>query len=501
MGDRPGSSLVSITESGETLRFFADSYLTTLAIALVVSYLGVFVVLKRIVFLGITLAQAAAAGIALVFFAQGYLTPGSAFSELLESYGPTFSALGVSTAAVAAFALPGEPKRLSRETLLGLGYAFFAGVSILLVWCSPKGVDELKNLLAGDVLFAREHMTLLLTGLGLVALLHGVFRKEFLLVSYDHDFASIHLNVKLYDLLLALSLGVAVSLALKVAGILLVFAFLAVPAASGLMVGRKLGHATAIALGVALSSSILGWTVATRVDLPVSPTISCFLVAHAALAAAVSRLHSRVLSWSYVGLVAILASLAVAGGFHVLRRPAGPSVARIEAAAVAAAGPRPEDMLQAFRAAGTPEDQQRTAEQLAKVEDQRVLDDFVKIALSRDEDAREIALAALEKSAARARALHALEPHLRAARADVRLHAAFGLVRFDDPRGIAVAVGTLRDPEAKNGTREEAIDLLLRLNPSGEAFRYDPFASDGANQEAVRSWEEWGRKTPTSRPR
>jgi len=484
---------MTVTEYGETLRFFTDSYLTTLAIALVVSYLGVFVVLKRIVFLGITLAQAAAAGIALVFFVQPWFTPGGFFSELLENYGPTFAALGVSTAGVAAFALPGEPKRLSRETILGLGYTFFAGVAILLVVKSPKGMDELKDLLAGDVLFASGRMALLLTGLGLVALLHAVFRKEFLLTSYDHDFASIHLRVRLYEVLLALSLGVAVSLALNVAGILLVFGYLAVPAAAGLLLGKKLGHTTIIALEVALSSSILGWITAIHEELPVSPTIACFLIAHAALAAVIARFHRWYLTWTYLAAVSLGAALAIAAAVHVLGKPNQVEAPPQAAVAVlqSAAAPAGVELLTAFRSANTAEDQQRSAEQLAKVEDQRILDDFVRIALGRDEDAREIAFAALAKCGDRARATHALEPHLHSPKAGVRLHAASALMRLEDRRGLVATVAMLADPAVKEGTRKEAIDLLLSAHPDGKAFGYDAFASDATNSDAVRAWETW----------
>jgi len=476
----------------ETLRFFADSYLATIAIALVVTYLGVFVVLKRIVFLGITLAQAAAAGIALVFFVQGYLPGGGWLDEVLESYGPTVSALAVSTLGVAAFALPGDPKRLSRETLLGLGYVLFSGASIVLVWWSPKGTEELKNLLAGDVLFAREHLKLLLTGLGLVALLHASLRKEFLVVSYDPDFASAgRLPVRLYDVLLALSLGVAVSLALKVAGILLVFAFLAVPPAAGLLVGKRLSHATLIALGVALASSVLGWSVARREDLPVSPTIACFLVAHAAVAAAVAKAHRRPLTWLFLGEVAFFAAVALGAALHVLGRPDGKETASHVESVVASPPPTGDELVAAFRTATTTETQKALAEQLAASSDQRIVDEFVKAVLTREEEGRELALAIVAEKGDRTRSIKALEPLLRATKADLRLHAAMALVRFEDARGLEAVVQTLGDAESKPGTREEAHAFLVKLNPGGEAFGYDAFGTRESNRAAIAAWEKW----------
>ena len=67
------------------------------------------------------------AGIALAFFVQGRMGHDTALAEAVEQYGPTTAALGVSTIGVLGFALPAESKRVSREALLGLGYALFGG--------------------------------------------------------------------------------------------------------------------------------------------------------------------------------------------------------------------------------------------------------------------------------------------------------------------------------------------------------------------------------------
>jgi zinc transport system permease protein len=478
----------------ETLEFFSESYLATLAIALVVSYLGVYVVLKRIVFLGITLAQAAAAGIALVFFVQGFIAPGGWFDSVLETYGPTVSALGVSSAGVAAFALPGEPKKLSREALLGLGYSFFAGVSILLVWWSPKGVDELKNLLAGDVLFAHEHLRSLLVGLGLVAALHALFRKEFLLTSYDPDFArTARLPVKTYEVLLALSLGVAVSLALKVAGILLVFAFLAISPVAGLTLGRRLAHAKIIALGVAASSSLLGWIAATRANLPVSPTIACFLVLHAAVAAAIGRWRNPWLVRGFHGFVATLATLALAAAVHVTLRKEAPRPLPVMPAAEASKLAAKTALLATYRSAISPDTIGAATRAVLDQHDGDLLEELIHAALGREEDAREATFDALAKATDTKPVQEGLEKHLGSPRLDVRLHAAIELTHMGDARGVALLLDTLASSAAPPGTREEAVMGLLKAYPEGEAFGYDPFKGQRENEKAVLAWNAWWR--------
>lgn len=490
-----------------TYELLADSYLATLAIALVIAYLGVFVVLKRIVFLGITLAQAASAGVALSFFVQGRLGHDTAFAEAVEHHGPTVSALGVSTLGVLGFALPAESKRISREALLGLGYALFGGASILLVWVSPKGVDELKNLLAGDVLFARSQLPTLLVGLGAVALLHACLRKEFLLTSYDPEFArTLRMPVKLYDLLLALSLGVAVSLALKVAGILLVFAFLTVPPLAGLAIAKKLGEATAISLAVAAAGSWIGFYVSFRADLPTAPTVACVLVGLA-------------------GVAALCARLGETGrrGFHILLAPlaAAALVSAVDAAAAHEgifrwSAPRAEhqvssvtsetsheDLVHIFESARDPETRLVAAQKIVQSGDDALLERFLRGRALGDEEesVREAALGALEKFADRARAIRAIERLLRADDAPHRLHAALGLLRLGDQRGVGAIIDLLEDDHVEdNAIRLEANEALTRLEPAGKDW-YDPFADSKADRHkgAVR-WQEWWRARSAKGP-
>lgn len=487
-------------DAARNFEFFADSYIATLAIGLVVAYLGVFVVLKRIVFLGITLAQAAAAGIGLSFLAQGFLGHGTWLAEMVEEQGPTIGAFSVSTAAVAAFALPGESRKISREALLGLGYALFGGASILLVSQSALGIDELKNLLAGDVLFARGHLTSLLAGLAGVAAVHACLRKEFLLVSFDPEFArTLRMRVKAYELLLLLSLGVAVSLAIKVAGILLVFAFLSVPPIAGLLVGKKLAQATWIALAVAAASAGVGFTVGR--NLPVAPTIACILVAFAVVAAISAKLGD----WArraYMLAVFALAAVSIAAAADAALKHegfGGVSAPRENVSPTPTGTALPlDELLRRFRQAADAGVRQDAAQRIVASGDEESLRKLVKIGLGDEEEkVREYVLKAIDKLADKKKALEVLEQLLAADDANLRLHVALGLVRLRDGRGVGALVGLLKDVHAGPGTRQEALDELLVLNPGGAKLGYDALADDASNHKAVLAWEEWWRSHGT----
>ncbi len=490
-----------------TYELLADSYLATLAIALVIAYLGVFVVLKRIVFLGITLAQAASAGVALSFFVHGRLGHETAFAEAVEHHGPTVSALGVSTLGVLGFALPAESKRLSREALLGLGYALFGGASIILVWVSPKGVDELKNLLAGDVLFARSQLPTLLLGLSVVALLHACLRKEFLLASFDAEFArTLKLPVKLYEVLLALSLGVAVSLALKVAGVLLVFAFLTVPPLAGLAIGRKLGEATLVALAVAAAGSWIGFYVSFRADLPTAPTIACVLVGLAGVAAVASKLGDKGRIAFHVFLAplaaaALLSAVSAAFAHEGIYRWSAPS--HEHDVGMVGSATSHDDLVHVFETAADPEARFAAAKKIAESGDDALVERFLRgRALGDDEESiREMALSAIEKFGDRARAIRAIERLLRADDVPHRLHAALGLLRLGDQRGVGTLIDLLDDDHVKeNEVRLEASEALLKLEPAAKDW-YDAFGSEAERHKGAVKWREWWRARATKVPR
>ena len=74
------------------------------------------------------------------------------------------------------------------------------------------------------------------------------------------------------------SLAVAVALSLKAGGLLLVFAFLVLPAVGGLTISRGLGEAALFSLLTAGAASFLGFLVAISADWPVGPTVSVCLL-------------------------------------------------------------------------------------------------------------------------------------------------------------------------------------------------------------------------------
>jgi zinc transport system permease protein len=252
--------------------FMRHVLIGTTLIAGLCGYLGVFIVLRRAVFVGAALAQISSLGVALSYFVCGVI--GGWLSRDLH-VPPQPPALALTLAASALFALQQRERRLPRETWIGIAYAAASALAILVVAQSAHVHAEVLNLLFGNVLTISP---LEVAGLlGLVALiggLHGTYRKEFLFTTFDPDMATaVGIPARRWTLVLFLSVGLTVSLAIHAAGALVVFNFLVLPAAAGLLAGRSLRGVFLIAVVSAVGAAGTGVTVSYVADWPTGPTI------------------------------------------------------------------------------------------------------------------------------------------------------------------------------------------------------------------------------------
>jgi len=264
-------------------RLFPDAVMAGVVIAAVCAVLGVFVILKRIVFIGIALSEVAACGIA---------------AAMIAGVHPFVGAGLLTLAAVAVLAYPFEVNRLPRDAILGITFVLASSLSILLVARSGFGLHDVRSLLYGDlILTSRQDLAIILIALvpALAAVL--AFLRPMLHTFMDRDGARVlGIRVVLWELLFFFALGLAVSAASKVAGALLVFCYLVVAPSTALLISRRLGVVLALAVLLAVASTLGGLTWAVARDLPANQTIAvaaCGLFGLALLGAGVRRLSYR----------------------------------------------------------------------------------------------------------------------------------------------------------------------------------------------------------------
>lgn len=246
---------------------FRDALFGTVVIAVACSVLGVYVVLRRIVFVGAALAQLSSLGLALglwltgMGWAAGVATHPLVLSVLLTMGGVLFFALG-------------GKSRIPADALIGVVYASAAALGILLI--AKATVGEAHDIfLQGNILAITRRDTLVLLGVSLpVVLLHILFYKEFLFISFDPDTAStLGFRIPAWNVLLYFTIGIVIAFAMEFGGVMLVFNFLVLPAVTGLLLSHGMRGAFVWALVSAVAAAVIGFTLSIPFDLPSGPAI------------------------------------------------------------------------------------------------------------------------------------------------------------------------------------------------------------------------------------
>jgi ABC-type Mn2+/Zn2+ transport system permease subunit len=248
---------------------FKDALYGALVIALVCSVLGVYVVLRRIVFVGAAIAQLSSAGIALALWltGMGWMTGVSAH--------PVAFALVFALGGALFFGLGGGGKSgVAPDATIGVTYAIAAAVGILLI--SKAAAGEAHDIfLSGNILGITRTDTYVLLAVSIpVLLIHAIFYKEFLFVSFDRETArTLGYNVTLWNLLLYFTLGLVIAFAMQFAGVMLVFNFLVLPAVTGMLLARSMTGIFTTSVLSALLAAFVGFSLSVPFDLPSGPAI------------------------------------------------------------------------------------------------------------------------------------------------------------------------------------------------------------------------------------
>lgn len=257
----------------ENIKAVIDVYGGALPIAFLMAItfaiFGIFVVLKRMVFIGVTLSEVAACGVAFA---------------LIHELPPFMGAALFCLVVVAILAYPYELSKLPRDTVLGTIFIFASGMAILLVAGSGFGLEKVKAILYGNLLFASASDVATICAVMIPALLALlIFFRPILYSFLDRESAlSLGINVWRYELLFFIFLGLTVAAASRIAGVMLVFCYLVVPAATALLLSRNMLPGILLACLFALLTTLLGVMTSYQADLPPNQLIAviacCFFV-------------------------------------------------------------------------------------------------------------------------------------------------------------------------------------------------------------------------------
>ncbi len=251
------------------------------------AYLGVHVVERGVIFVDLSLAQIAALGttIGVLFGYDLHSRTGYVFSL-------GFAFIG---AAVFAFSRVHRSTRIPQEAIIGIAYAVAAAASILAMSKATGETEHLKEMLVGNILSVSwPELTRTAILFALVGAFHFVLRKRFLLISMDEAEAERQgVSIRLWDFLFYASFGFVVTSSVAIAGVLLVFSYLIVPAVSAMLFSERLGVRLAIGWGIGAIVSAIGVYLSYFWDLPTGATIVTSLGGALILLSSVRLLRRR----------------------------------------------------------------------------------------------------------------------------------------------------------------------------------------------------------------
>ena len=264
------SVFVEILRPGFLLR---DAMLGSVFVGAVCPLVGVYFVLRRMIFLGVALPQLSAAGIAFAFLLHRVLVGPHAAGRATE---PILARIGAFTFTLAGILILAAFERRGREIVearIGITYAIAGALTILFVAADPWGDAQMVNLLKGDLLATTgSSLGVLVAVLGAVVLALILFQKEFLLVSFDRDLAVVFgKRANVWDTVLYLLCGVTISFGVMSAGPLVTFGFLVAPPLTARLITRHMASFSVASAVIGGLSAFVGFYAAYRYDLPLGP--------------------------------------------------------------------------------------------------------------------------------------------------------------------------------------------------------------------------------------
>jgi zinc/manganese transport system permease protein len=251
------------------LAFMVAPFVACMILVAIHSYLGLHIIARGVIFVDLSLAQMAALGsvVALLYGAAPDSREAFVFSL-------AFTCLG---AAVFALTRTRNKSRVPHEAIIGIVFVAASAAAILVADRAPRGAEAIHDVLEGSIIWI-TWPTILKKGMAYAALglLHFVLRRRFLRISFDPEGAERDgWRIRWWDFLFYLSFGLAVTMSVPVAGVLLVFTMLVVPAVIAFLFATEIRRMVFISWGAGTLASLLGLWLSYVGNFPTGPLIVC----------------------------------------------------------------------------------------------------------------------------------------------------------------------------------------------------------------------------------
>ncbi len=232
-------------------------------------FLGVYVVLRRVVFVSAALTQLSTLGLVGTLLAEEWW-------HIETEHASEQITVAMAVSAVGALALAAlRPRRLPAEATVGAAWVVASSVVVLGASFLVHAAHDLGGLVFGNaVAVPASDLWILVAVTALFALVHTLFEKEIRFTSFDPETARASgVSVRTWDAVLFLMIGLAIPAAARALGALPVFAFLTLPASAALLLGLRLRAALAVATALGVVAAGAGYVASWMLESPTGATM------------------------------------------------------------------------------------------------------------------------------------------------------------------------------------------------------------------------------------
>jgi zinc/manganese transport system permease protein len=244
------------------LPFMVQAFTAAAITGILLSYFGVHVVGRGIVFVDLALGQISSLGVAFAAFIGSGLT--------------SIPLIFTLSAALLMSFINIRDKRLKQEAIIGILYAFTSALTVLLISKTAHGDSDIQEVLFGNILSV-SWQQIMKIGIvaGAILLVQLVFFRKFSSLTESFENGENHLIgiFNIWNFLFYISIGLAIVYSVKINGVIPVFSYLIIPAVSAIMLAKNRISVLIIAILISILGGFFGLNFSFHYDFPAGSSI------------------------------------------------------------------------------------------------------------------------------------------------------------------------------------------------------------------------------------
>lgn len=251
------------------LDFMIQAFALSVIVGILLSYLGVHVIGRGIVFVDLALGQISSLGVAY----SDYIGTGKTVIPIVFTLVGAFLMSFINI----------RDKRLKLEAIIGIIYAVTSAITVMLISKTPHGDSDIQEVLFGNILSVSwDQIKMVAIVFSAIGLLHLFFFKKFIAVteSFSRSDTTLTKNnfqtqgaFSLWNFLFYISIGLSIVFAVRLSGVIPVFSFLIIPAVGAIMIAKNNRSVIMLAALISVLGAFFGLNISYKFDFPAGSSI------------------------------------------------------------------------------------------------------------------------------------------------------------------------------------------------------------------------------------